>query len=156
MCVCSSAIRAGTRPAAACGANASASRSSHPMRRRSKVISPSNDTMRGSVLVTPAPMAKRSRVNDAVPAEAVDQAFPALHLPVTPPYPPMEARSATAIPSGRDWIYEPKWDGFRCLAFRDGRTVALQSKSGQALHRYFPELVAALLAVKPAHFVVDG
>ncbi|HEX6973527.1 MAG TPA: ATP-dependent DNA ligase [Vicinamibacterales bacterium] len=99
---------------------------------------------------------KQSRVDSAVPAETVAQAFPALDLPITPPYPPMEARSATAIPSGSHWIYEPKWDGFRCLAFRDGRTVALQSKSGQALHRYFPELVETLLAVKPARFVIDG
>jgi ATP-dependent DNA ligase len=68
----------------------------------------------------------------------------------------MEARSATALPSGGSWVYEPKWDGFRCLAFRAGHTVALQSKSGQALARYFPELVDALLALAPQRFVLDG
>ena len=99
---------------------------------------------------------KRSTVEDALPAEAVDQSFPEMALPIAPPYPPMEARSATAIPSGANWIYEPKWDGFRCLAFRDGGTIALQSKSGQALARYFPEIVEALLAVAPRRFVIDG
>jgi ATP-dependent DNA ligase len=82
--------------------------------------------------------------------------FPALDLPLTPPYPPMEAKSVARIPSGEGWLYEPKWDGFRCLAFRDGGTVALQSKAGQPLTRYFPELVEALLALTPKRFVIDG
>lgn len=99
---------------------------------------------------------KRTMADAAIPAETLDAAFPVLDLPIAPPYPPMEARSATTIPSGDGWIYEPKWDGFRCLAFRDGDTVALQSKSGQALTRYFPEVVAALLALPPKRFVVDG
>ncbi len=77
-------------------------------------------------------------------------------LPLQPPYPPMEALSVDTIPGGGQWRYEPKWDGFRCLAFRDGNKVALQSKSGRSLTRYFPELVAALAALRPKKFVLDG
>jgi ATP-dependent DNA ligase len=77
-------------------------------------------------------------------------------LPLKRPYPPMEARSVDLIPIGPEWEYEPKWDGFRCLAFRDGDTVALQSKAGEPLERYFPEMVEALLEVKAPRFVLDG
>jgi ATP-dependent DNA ligase len=73
-----------------------------------------------------------------------------------PPLPPMEARSVDEIPAGHDWQYEPKWDGFRCIAFRDGEQIHLQSKAGQPLARYFPDIVDAL-AQLPAHqFVLDG
>jgi ATP-dependent DNA ligase len=72
------------------------------------------------------------------------------------PYPPMEAVSVDEIPTGKDWQYEPKWDGFRCLAFRDGAKIELQSKSGQPLTRYFPELVESLGALKAKRFVLDG
>jgi len=68
----------------------------------------------------------------------------------------MEALSVDEIPTGDEWQYEPKWDGFRCLAFRDGDKVELQSKSGQPLARYFPEMVAALLKLKAKKFVLDG
>jgi ATP-dependent DNA ligase len=68
----------------------------------------------------------------------------------------MEARTVKEIPSEGDWQYEPKWDGFRCLVFRKADKVLLQSKSGQPLGRYFPELVAALRGVKPQQFVLDG
>jgi ATP-dependent DNA ligase len=68
----------------------------------------------------------------------------------------MEAKSVDEIPVGEGWQYEPKWDGFRCLAFRDGDKVELQSKSGQPLARYFPELVEALLALAAKKFVLDG
>lgn len=68
----------------------------------------------------------------------------------------MEAKSVDAIPEGEEWAYEPKWDGFRCLAFRDGENVQLQSKSGQPLERYFPELVEALQALEPGKFAIDG
>lgn len=77
-------------------------------------------------------------------------------LAVQPPFPPMEALSVDDVPTGEDWQYEPKWDGFRCLAFRDGDHVQLQSKSGQPLARYFPEIVSGLLALKPQRFVFDG
>jgi ATP-dependent DNA ligase len=68
----------------------------------------------------------------------------------------MEARSGETIPKGDGWLYEPKWDGFRCLAFRKGKTVALQSKAGQPLDRYFPELVEAFAALPVRNFVLDG
>jgi ATP-dependent DNA ligase len=77
-------------------------------------------------------------------------------LPIPVSYPPMEALLVDEIPTGRDWQYEPKWDGFRCLAFRDGDSIALQSKSGQPLARYFPELVEALRGLAPSRFVIDG
>ena len=73
-----------------------------------------------------------------------------------PPIPPMEARSVDAIPTGPRWQYEPKWDGFRCIVFRDGDDVALQSKAGKPLTRYFPELVAAVTALDARRFVLDG
>ncbi|MBV9756873.1 MAG: ATP-dependent DNA ligase, partial [Alphaproteobacteria bacterium] len=78
----------------------------------------------------------------------------ALPLPLS--YPPMEAESQPALPEGPAWQYEPKWDGFRCLAFRDGGTVELRSKSGQPLGRYFPDVAAALLLVAASRFVLDG
>lgn len=77
-------------------------------------------------------------------------------LPVKPPIEPMEARSAAKIPAGREWMYEPKWDGFRCIAFRDHERVAFQSKSGQPLDRYFPEVVDAIARLPAKRFVLDG
>jgi len=77
-------------------------------------------------------------------------------LPLKQPYLPMEAKSVAKLPIGDNWQYEPKWDGFRCIAFRDGDRVDLQSKSGQPLGRYFPEVVEALLKLKPRQFVLDG
>ena len=68
----------------------------------------------------------------------------------------MEAAPATELPTGPEWQYEPKWDGFRCLAFRDGNSIDLISKSGKPLSRYFPELITALSALKPQRFVLDG
>jgi ATP-dependent DNA ligase len=68
----------------------------------------------------------------------------------------MEARSVSEIPVGKEWEYEPKWDGFRCLAFRDGDKVELQSKSGQSLTRYFPEVAEAVRKLKADRFVIDG
>lgn len=79
-----------------------------------------------------------------------------MSLPIKPPYPPMEALLVNELPRGANWQYEPKWDGFRCLAFRDGKNLELQSKSGQALGRYFPEIVEALLKLKATKFVIDG
>jgi ATP-dependent DNA ligase len=79
-----------------------------------------------------------------------------MSLPLRQPYPPMEATSVDEIPVGSQWQYEPKWDGFRCVAFRDGSKVELQSKAGESLTRYFPELVDALAAVKAERFVIDG
>ncbi|HYU48020.1 MAG TPA: ATP-dependent DNA ligase [Terriglobales bacterium] len=92
----------------------------------------------------------------AVSPDELRGSFPSLGLPIPVPFAPMEAKSIEAIPTGADWQYEPKWDGFRCLAFRNGRQIALQSKAGQPLARYFPELVSALLELKPQRFVLDG
>ena len=77
-------------------------------------------------------------------------------LTIPKSYPPMEALPATELPAGPEWQYEPKWDGFRCLAFRDSKRIDLQSKSGKPLTRYFPELVAALADLKANKFVLDG
>jgi ATP-dependent DNA ligase len=77
-------------------------------------------------------------------------------LALRPPIKPMETRQVAQIPEGDTWIYEPKWDGFRCIAFRDDRNVELQSKSGESLTRYFPEVVAALLDGNMKQFVTDG
>lgn len=77
-------------------------------------------------------------------------------LPIKPGFPPMDALLVNEIPTGDNWQYEPKWDGFRCLAFRDHDQVELQSKSGQSLGRYFPEIVAAVLQIKATQFVIDG
>ncbi len=77
-------------------------------------------------------------------------------LALHPPIEPMETRHAQSIPEGPAWIYEPKWDGFRCVAFRDGNEIELQSKSGETLTRYFPEIVAALRQATEKRFVTDG
>lgn len=82
--------------------------------------------------------------------------WPKLDLPVLPPFPPMEARLSDELPARGAWQYEPKWDGFRCLLFKDGGTVALQSKAGQPLERYFPEIVAAARALAAPRLVLDG
>src|SRR4051794_14951373 len=68
----------------------------------------------------------------------------------------MEARSADDLPRGAGWRFEPKWDGFRCLAFKDGQKVWLQAKSGKDLTRYFPEVATALAGADVTRFVLDG
>ncbi len=87
--------------------------------------------------------------------------WPDLHLPVAPPFPPMEAKLVDDLARGDPargdrWQYEPKWDGFRCLVFRQGDAVALQSKAGQPLGRYFPEVEDAVRALDVDGFVLDG
>jgi ATP-dependent DNA ligase len=72
------------------------------------------------------------------------------------PLVPMEARSVDVLPEGPNWIYEPKWDGFRCLMQRNRDTVTLRSKSGEDLTRYFPELVQACRDLRPSVFLLDG
>ena len=79
-----------------------------------------------------------------------------MNLPIRPPFPPMEARLVARLPQGPGWLYEPKWDGFRCLVFRDGGDVELQSKAGKPLGRYFPEVVAGVRALAAERFVLDG
>jgi ATP-dependent DNA ligase len=77
-------------------------------------------------------------------------------LAVKPGIPPMEAKLVEALPEGEGWQFEPKWDGFRCLVFRDGGEVHLQSKSGKPLGRYFPEVVETILSMNADRFVLDG
>ena len=69
---------------------------------------------------------------------------------------PMEARSVAALPEGLEWQFEPKWDGFRCLAFKSGDAVELRAKSGKPLGRYFPEMLEALRQATGGQFVLDG
>ena len=77
-------------------------------------------------------------------------------MSLKPPIPLMEAQSVDVIPAGPEWQYEPKWDGFRCLVFRDGDSVTLQSKAGKPLTRYFPDVAAAARGLKAKQFVLDG
>jgi ATP-dependent DNA ligase len=77
-------------------------------------------------------------------------------LPIMPPLAPMLAKAATEIPSGDGWHYEPKWDGFRCIVFRDGDQIELASRNERPFTRYFPELLAPLLSSLPERCVVDG
>jgi ATP-dependent DNA ligase len=77
-------------------------------------------------------------------------------LPVPLDLSPMEAKLVDSIPDAPGWRFEPKWDGFRCLAFRAGEAVELQAKSGKPLGRYFPDMVAALRALPVDRFVLDG
>ena len=77
-------------------------------------------------------------------------------LPISPPLAPMLAKLSDDIPVGEGWLYEPKWDGFRCIVFRDGDTIELASRNERPFTRYFPELLAPLLASLPQQCVVDG
>src|SRR5213592_4034435 len=79
-----------------------------------------------------------------------------MHLPVNPPVLPMLAKRVGELPLGATWLYEPKWDGFRALVFRDGDEILIQSRDLKPLDRYFPELHAPLLASIPERCVLDG
>jgi ATP-dependent DNA ligase len=77
-------------------------------------------------------------------------------MPASTTLAPMEAKSVAAIPTGSNWQYEPKWDGFRCLLQREAKSVAMTSKSGQDLRRYFPEVAEAALRLPELQFILDG
>jgi ATP-dependent DNA ligase len=77
-------------------------------------------------------------------------------LPIDDSYAPMEAELVKTIPQGGDWLYEPKWDGFRCVAYRDGDRVDLMSKAGKPLARYFPDVVETIRTLRADRFVLDG
>jgi ATP-dependent DNA ligase len=77
-------------------------------------------------------------------------------LPVNPPVLPMLAKRVSELPEGDDWIFEPKWDGFRALIFRDGEEIFIQSRDEKPLNRYFPELVPPLQSTLPSKCVLDG
>jgi ATP-dependent DNA ligase len=80
----------------------------------------------------------------------------AMQLPVNPPVLPMLAKRVAELPAAGNWIFEPKWDGFRALIFRDGKEVFIQSRDAKPLNRYFPELLDPLLKQLPARCVLDG
>ncbi len=92
-----------------------------------------------------------SESSDAAPP--VDVPF---DLPIQPPVKPMLAKLARKIPDGDGWLFEPKWDGFRCVAFRDGDRLELVSRNLKPLSRYFPELTQPLLDALPERCVIDG
>jgi ATP-dependent DNA ligase len=77
-------------------------------------------------------------------------------LPISPPLKPQLAKSSRDLPAGDDWCYEPKWDGFRTIVFRDGDEVHLQSRNGKPMNRYFPDVVEQALALKAKRYVIDG
>jgi ATP-dependent DNA ligase len=77
-------------------------------------------------------------------------------LPLEPPVKPQLAKSTNDLPEGEDWRYEPKWDGFRAIVFRDGDEVHVQSRNGRPMNRYFPEIVEQALALPAERYVLDG
>jgi ATP-dependent DNA ligase len=79
-----------------------------------------------------------------------------MQLPFLPPIEPMLAKAADALPTGDGWLYEPKWDGFRAIVFRDGPETYIQSRDLKPLNRYFPELESPLLASLPERCILDG
>ena len=79
-----------------------------------------------------------------------------MQLPVNPPLEPMLAKPSDGLPAGDGWLFEPKWDGFRAIVFRDGDELLIQSRDLKPLDRYFPELAGPLLATLPARCVLDG
>src|SRR5215471_3714332 len=79
-----------------------------------------------------------------------------MDLPVNPPILPMLAKRIAELPAGEGWIFEPKWDGFRALVFRDGDEILIQSRDEKPLNRYFPELPGPLRSALPPRCVLDG
>jgi ATP-dependent DNA ligase len=79
-----------------------------------------------------------------------------VNLPLKPPIKPQLAKSSRELPEGDGWCYEPKWDGFRTIVFRDGDEVHLQSRNGRPMNRYFPDIVEQALALKADRYVLDG
>src|SRR6266478_7948449 len=79
-----------------------------------------------------------------------------MRQPFAPPLAPMLSRAADALPAGEGWQFEPKWDGFRTLVFRDGDEILLQSRDEKTMNRYFPELIAPLAATLSERCVIDG
>src|SRR3954447_22583281 len=79
-----------------------------------------------------------------------------MQLPVNPPILPMLAKRVSELPREGEWIFEPKWDGFRALVFRDGDEIEIQSRDEKPLNRYFPEVVEAVRSELPSRCVLDG
>src|SRR6185295_3730360 len=99
---------------------------------------------------------RSSTCRDRVPRAVSAARIALMRLPVNPPVLPMLAKRVDALPSGGGYLYEPKWDGFRVLVFRDGDELLLQSRDEKPLDRYFPELRAPLLAQLPSRCALDG
>src|SRR5689334_7040966 len=79
-----------------------------------------------------------------------------MNLAVPPPILPMLAKRVSDLPEGDNWIFEPKWDGFRSLVFRDGDEILIQSRDEKPLNRYFPELLEPIKSALPRQAVLDG
>ncbi len=79
-----------------------------------------------------------------------------MSLPLEPPIPPQLAKSSKELPDGDDWVYEPKWDGFRTIVFRDGDEIYLQSRNGKPMNRYFPVVIETLKTMEAERLVMDG
>ncbi len=82
--------------------------------------------------------------------------YEVVHLPIEPPLLPMLAKWVEELPTGEEWIFEPKWDGFRAIIFRDGDEIFIQSRDEKPLNRYFPELLDPLRSALPRRCVLDG
>jgi len=98
-------------------------------------------------------MGRRSELPTAHPQGSMPNA---MNLPFQPPLAPMEAKHVAALPAPNGWQYEPKWDGFRAVGFRDGDEVYISSRKELPFNRYFPEIVDALLTLSEKRFVLDG
>jgi ATP-dependent DNA ligase len=86
----------------------------------------------------------------------VQDNYDVVHLPIEPPLLPMLAKRVEELPTGDEWIFEPKWDGFRAIIFRDGDEIFIQSRDEKPLNRYFPELLDPLRSALPRRCVLDG
>src|SRR5262249_14889677 len=102
------------------------------------------------------PSASASSTPDGLPASRPPRYNRRVQLRVSPPILPMLAKGVSELPDGEGWIFEPKWDGFRVLVFRDGDELLMQSRDEKPLDRYFPELVEPLKAQLPRRCVLDG
>src|SRR5438477_513049 len=98
----------------------------------------------------------RSAARSGASCTGLAKPEPLVRLPFDPPLQPMLSSAAEGLPGGEGWLFEPKWDGFRTLVFRDGDEVYLQSRDRRPLARYFPELLAPIRESLPARSVLDG
>src|SRR5436190_1882204 len=133
-------------------------RSPHPRRRAGRPGMPAERRH-----VSPSTTSRRAdrRTAGTAPARTGPGGRPSaytrpMHLPFDPPLEPMLAKASDDLPEGDGWLYEPKWDGFRAIVFRDGDEVLIQSRDLKPLDRYFPELAAPIRASLPERCVVDG
>lgn len=119
---------------------------------RSQLVARAQDAARAAPVPTVGTV-RVPRLAGQVPAAPYTAA---MRLPVMPPVEPMLAKPSSGLPDGDGWLFEPKWDGFRALVFRDGDEMLIQSRDLKPLDRYFPELAAPLRAALPQRCVLDG